>query len=58
MSVAGKHVQNGTYEFDYMRAPDSRTKWQILKDGLYNPQEGTVFGHTRKQWGNNFIFLF
>ncbi|KYM85349.1 Sodium/potassium-transporting ATPase subunit beta-2 [Atta colombica] len=50
MSVRGKQVQNGTYEFDYMRAPDTRTCWQIIRDGFYNPTEGTYCGHTPKKW--------
>ena len=54
MSVRGKQVQNGTYEFDYMRAPDTRTCWQIIRDGFYNPTEGTYCGHTPKKWGKLF----
>lgn len=51
MSVPGKQVQNGTYEFDYMRVPDTRTRWEIFRDGIYNPQEGTYCGHPPKKWG-------
>ncbi|KYQ53878.1 Sodium/potassium-transporting ATPase subunit beta-2 [Trachymyrmex zeteki] len=50
MSVRGKQVQNGTYEFDYMRAPDTRTRWQIIRDGFHNSTEGTYCGHTPKKW--------
>ncbi|XP_032668439.1 sodium/potassium-transporting ATPase subunit beta-2-like [Odontomachus brunneus] len=56
MSVRGKQVQNGTYEFDYMRVPDTRTRWEILRDGIYNPQEGTYCGHPPKKWGYTLIF--
>lgn len=60
MSVRGKQVQNGTYEFDYMRVPDTRTRWKIFRDGIYNPQEGTYCGHPPKKWGEssrvNFTF--
>ncbi|EGI65176.1 Sodium/potassium-transporting ATPase subunit beta-2 [Acromyrmex echinatior] len=50
MSVRGKQVQNGTYEFDYMRAPDTRTRWQIIRHSFHNPIEGTYCGHTPKKW--------
>lgn len=53
MSVRGKQVQNGTYEFDYMRVPDTRTRWEILRDGIYNSQEGTYCGHPPKKWGES-----
>ncbi|RLU18376.1 hypothetical protein DMN91_008733 [Ooceraea biroi] len=56
MSVRGKQVQNGTYEFDYMRVPDTRTRWEIFRDGIYNPQEGTYCGHPPKKWGYTLIF--
>lgn len=56
MSVRGKQVQNGTYEFDYMRVPDNRTRWKKLTDGIYNPQEGTYCGHPPKKWGYTLIF--
>ncbi|XP_050458136.1 sodium/potassium-transporting ATPase subunit beta-2-like [Cataglyphis hispanica] len=56
MSVRGKQVQNGTYEFDYMRVPDTRTRWKIFRDGIYNPQEGTYCGHPPKKWGMTVIF--
>lgn len=51
MSVRGKQVQNGTYEFDYMRVPDTRTRWEIFRDGIYNSQKGTYCGHPPKKWG-------
>ncbi|XP_011502877.1 PREDICTED: sodium/potassium-transporting ATPase subunit beta-2-like [Ceratosolen solmsi marchali] len=35
----------------YMPRADTRTKWQIIKDAIYNPTEGTIFGHTKKRWG-------
>lgn len=57
MSVRGKQVQNGTYEFDYMRVPDTRTRWEIIRDGIYNPQEGTYCGHPPKKWGKSFSNL-
>lgn len=59
MSVRGKQVQNGTYEFDYMRVPDTRTRWKIFTDGIYNPQEGTYCGHPPKKWGEsaNVIYM-
>lgn len=54
MSVRGKQVQNGTYEFDYMRVPDTRTRWQVFRDGLYNKEDGTYCGHPPKKWGKSF----
>lgn len=56
MSVRGKQVQNGTYEFDYMRVPDTRTRWQIFRDGIYNKEDGTYCGHPPKKWGITVIF--
>ncbi|XP_012280194.1 sodium/potassium-transporting ATPase subunit beta-2 [Orussus abietinus] len=57
MSVPGKEVKNGTYEFnDYMRAPDSRNRWEILQDALYNKKEGTYCGRSGKQWGITAVF--
>lgn len=53
MSVPGKQVQNGTYEFDYMRVPDTRTRWQIFRDGIYNSENGTYCGHPPKKWGES-----
>ena len=53
MSVPDKRVQNGTVECDdYMRVPVIKTRWETLRDGLYNPTEGTVLGKTGKGWGN------
>lgn len=54
MSVRGKQVQNGTYEFDYMRVPDTRTRWQVFRDGIYNKEDGTYCGNTPKKWGKSF----
>ncbi|XP_033208613.1 sodium/potassium-transporting ATPase subunit beta-2-like isoform X2 [Belonocnema kinseyi] len=51
MSIPGKEVQNGVYEFDYMRAPDTRTKKQIFLDALYNPTTKAILGHTKREWG-------
>lgn len=39
-----------------MRVPDSRTRWEIFRDGIHNPQEGTYCGHTPKKWGITLIF--
>ena len=57
MSIKAKNTGNGIYEFDYMRSPDTRTKWQIFKDAIYNPRERKVFDRTAKQWGK-FLFYF
>ncbi|XP_001604224.1 sodium/potassium-transporting ATPase subunit beta-2 [Nasonia vitripennis] len=57
MSVRASKTGNGLYQFqDYLREPDTRTKWQIFKDSLYNPADGTIFGHTKKRWGIVGIF--
>jgi len=58
MSVRGKKVENGTYEFDYMRVPDTRTRWEIFRDGIYNSEEGTYCGHPPKKWGNSEYFVY
>jgi len=57
MSVRGKKVENGTYEFDYMRVPDTRTRWEIIRDGIYNSEEGTYCGHPPKKWGKSFRII-
>lgn len=51
MGTPGKQVRNGTYEFDYMRVPENKTRWQNLRDGIYNSVEGTYCGHPPKRWG-------
>ena len=51
MTIPDKEVKNGAFEFDFMRLPDTRTKWQIFKDTIYNPKEGTILTHTKKEWG-------
>lgn len=56
MSVPGKQVQNGTYEFDYMRVPENKTRWEVLRDSIYNPAEGTYCGHTGKKWAITAFF--
>jgi len=58
MSMRGKQVQNGIYEFDYMRGPDTRTRWEMIRDGIYNPQKGTYCGHTPKKWGESANILY
>ncbi|XP_066597906.1 sodium/potassium-transporting ATPase subunit beta-2-like [Prorops nasuta] len=57
MSVPGKRVQNGTYDFDdYMRVADTRTRWKVICDGIYNPAKGTYLDKTPKQWGVTGLF--
>ncbi|XP_043462812.1 sodium/potassium-transporting ATPase subunit beta-1-like [Leptopilina heterotoma] len=56
MSIPGKLVTNGVYEFSYMRPVDTRTKWQKFKDGIYNRKENTLFGHTKYEWGRTGLF--
>lgn len=56
MSIPGKLVKNGVYEFAYMRPKDTRTKWQIFRDGIYNNKKKTIFGHTKHEWSKNFLF--
>lgn len=50
MSVPGKQLQNGTYEFDYKRVPEKKTYWKVLRDFIHDPVEGTYCGHTGKKW--------
>lgn len=57
MSTPGKQVRNGTYEFDYMRVPENKTRWEVIRDGFYNPVEGTYCGHPPKKWGK-FVLSF
>lgn len=52
MNAPGKNVQNGTYEFDYNRVPEVKTRWQGIRDYIHNPAESTYCGHTPKKWGN------
>lgn len=40
------------YEDDYMRIPVIKSKIKAFSDFFYNPSEKTVFGKTKKQWGN------
>ncbi|XP_015189132.1 PREDICTED: sodium/potassium-transporting ATPase subunit beta-2-like [Polistes dominula] len=56
MGTPGKQVRNGTYEFDYMRVPENKTRWEILRDGIYNSVEGTYCGHPPKKWAYTAIF--
>ncbi|KAL2719454.1 sodium/potassium-transporting ATPase subunit beta-2-like [Vespula squamosa] len=56
MSTPGKQVRNGTYEFDYMRVPENKTRWEVIRDGLYNPVEGTYCGHPPKKWAWTVVF--
>ncbi|KAI4483547.1 hypothetical protein M0804_007807 [Polistes exclamans] len=56
MGTPGKQVRNGTYEFDYMRVPENKTRWQNLRDGIYNSVEGTYCGHPPKRWAYTAIF--
>ncbi|KOC60535.1 Sodium/potassium-transporting ATPase subunit beta-2 [Habropoda laboriosa] len=56
MSVLGKQLQNGTYEFDYNRAPEQKTNWKAFRDYIHNPAEGTYCGHTGKKWAITGIF--
>ncbi|XP_033309686.1 sodium/potassium-transporting ATPase subunit beta-2-like isoform X1 [Bombus bifarius] len=48
--MPGKQLQNGTYEIDYKRAPDQKTRWEALRDCIHDPVEGTYCGHTGKKW--------
>lgn len=56
MSAPNKQVQNGIYEFDYMRVPENKTRWEAIRDGLYNPAEGTYCGHPPKKWAITAVF--
>ncbi|XP_051172799.1 sodium/potassium-transporting ATPase subunit beta-1-like [Leptopilina boulardi] len=56
MSIPGKLVKNGVYEFAYMRPKDTRTKWQIFRDGIYNNKKKTIFGHTKHEWMRTALF--
>lgn len=47
---------NGTtYEFPYQK-PETRTKWQQVKEGIYNPSTHEVLGRTCSSWGGLLIF--
>lgn len=50
MSLPGKQLQNGTYEFDYNRVPEHKTRWKAFQDFIHDPVEGTYCGHTGKKW--------
>ncbi|XP_015608284.1 sodium/potassium-transporting ATPase subunit beta-2 [Cephus cinctus] len=56
MSVPGKQVKNGVYEFDYTRIPKYKTRWESIRDEIYNKEEGTVLGKTGKKWGITGLF--
>ncbi|XP_076232639.1 sodium/potassium-transporting ATPase subunit beta-2-like [Calliopsis andreniformis] len=56
MSVPGKQLQNGTYEFDYNRAPEQKTFWVAFRDYIHNPAEGTYCDHPPKKWAITGIF--
>lgn len=55
MSMPAKQLQNGTYEFDYKRVPEQKSRWKALQDFVHDPAEGTYCGHTGKKWGNYFL---
>ncbi|XP_053987707.1 sodium/potassium-transporting ATPase subunit beta-2-like isoform X2 [Hylaeus volcanicus] len=50
MSVPDKKIQNGTYELEYNRMPEYKTKWEAFRDFIHDPNEGTYCGHTGKKW--------
>lgn len=56
MSTPSKNLQNGTFEFDYNRVPEHKTRWKALQDFIHNPAEGTYCGHTGKKWAITGIF--
>lgn len=53
MSIKGRKTKAtaDTYEFEYMRTPDTRTGWEKFRDAFYNPVDGAVCGHTKEKWG-------
>lgn len=57
MSMPGKQLQNGTYEFDYKRVPEQKSRWKALQDFVHDPVEGTYCGHTGKKWGNYSLII-
>lgn len=44
------------YEWEYARPIDNRTKWQKVKQGIWNPETHQFLGRTWKSWGGIFIF--
>lgn len=56
MSMPGKQLPNGTYEFDYKRILEQKSRWKALQDFVHDPVEGTYCGHTGKKWAITGIF--
>ncbi|KAK0159749.1 hypothetical protein PV327_010829 [Microctonus hyperodae] len=56
MDEKTKPMINGAYESEYMRIPVYRTRWQIFKNCLYNPEENTILTRTKRQWGITGLF--
>ncbi|XP_015121594.1 sodium/potassium-transporting ATPase subunit beta-1 [Diachasma alloeum] len=58
MSATIKPAENGTNDQpdQYMRKRSTKTKWQTIRDGIYNPSKGKVLGKTGKQWGITGLF--
>ncbi|CAD6241145.1 GSCOCG00009168001-RA-CDS [Cotesia congregata] len=56
MWLVGKGQTKIKYEDDYMRIPVFKSKIKAFSDFFYNPNEKTVLGKTKKQWGVTGLF--
>lgn len=41
------------YEWEYARPIDNRTKWEKVKQAIWNPQTHQFLGRTWKSWGKS-----
>lgn len=47
----GSDLVTTTYDFPYMNKPEQKSFSKLVYDG----QQGTVFGRTPKNWGENLV---
>lgn len=49
------------YEWEYAKPQDDRTRWEKIKQGIWNSETHQFLGRTAKSWGEspavNFLFL-
>ncbi|XP_076626228.1 sodium/potassium-transporting ATPase subunit beta-2-like [Colletes latitarsis] len=49
-------IGNNSYNLDYNRMPEAKTKWKAFQDYIHDPVEGTYCGHTGKKWAITGVF--
>lgn len=49
----GSDLVTTTYEFPYMKKPEQKSFSKLV----YDRQQGTVFGRTPKNWGENLVSI-